>query len=131
MGINLSKLSKETLDRLDKSGKMHPAYSKGNPLDLIGDALSERYEAALDAVLSQEDVGAAIVIQTLQTMTQPIENAKAIINARKKYPNKPILAVFMGGTFTKEGKSYLEVNKVPVYPYPEKAVDALSALVKK
>ncbi|MFH0797921.1 MAG: CoA-binding protein [Candidatus Woesearchaeota archaeon] len=131
LGINLSKLSKETMDKLDKSGKMHPAYSKGNPLDLIGDALSERYEAALDAVLSQEDVGAAIVIQTLQTMTQPIENAKAIINAQKKYPGKPILAVFMGGTFTREGKHYLEVHNVPVYLYPEKAVEALSALIKK
>jgi acetyltransferase len=130
LNIKLAKLSKHTIDKLNRSGKMHPAYSKNNPLDLVGDALSERYEAALDAMLSQSNIHGLIVIETLQTMTEPVNNAKVIIKAQKKYPKKPIIAVFMGGTFTKPGVNYLDIHKIPNFPYPEKAVLAIKALIK-
>src|SRR3989344_3958980 len=38
-GLNVVDLSFETVSKLDASGKMHPAYSPANPLDLAGDAL--------------------------------------------------------------------------------------------
>ncbi|RME55131.1 hypothetical protein D6777_01505 [Candidatus Woesearchaeota archaeon] len=129
-GINLAKLSPSTLQKLDASGKMHPAYSRSNPLDIIGDALSIRYKTALDCVLSQKNISAAIVIQTLQTMTDPVENAKVIVKLKKKYPKKPIIALFMGGKFTKAGKHYLEIYNIPVFEFPNKAVKALKALIK-
>ena len=46
-GINLPELKKSTINKLDKTGLMHNAYSKRNPLDIVGDALPERYEADL------------------------------------------------------------------------------------
>ncbi|MBU2637792.1 MAG: CoA-binding protein [Nanoarchaeota archaeon] len=130
-GMNLAVLDEKTLSALDKSGKMHPAYSRSNPLDIVGDALPDRYDAALNAVLQQKDVHGLIMIQTLQTMTDPVENARVILNARKKFPDKPIIAVFMGGKFTRMGKLFLESNKVPVYAYPAKAVLAMKALLHK
>jgi hypothetical protein len=39
---------------------------------------------ALDALLSQDDIAGLIVIQTLQTMTETMLDAEAVIKARKK-----------------------------------------------
>jgi len=131
LGINLVKLSKKTIEILDKSGKMHPAYSRRNPLDLVGDAMSERYEVAIDTILQQKDVYGLIVIQTLQTMTQPILDAKAVLKARKKYPDKPIITSYMGGKFTRKSVELLEANSVPDFNVPYKAAKAMKALIQR
>ena len=131
LGINLAKLSQKTLNKLDNSGKMHPAYSRKNPLDLVGDALSDRYKIAIDAVLSQQNVYGLIVIQTLQTMTQPVLDAKAIIAARKKFPEKPIIASYMGGHYTKKAAQLLEDNNIPDFNVPYKAARAMKALIDR
>ena len=118
LGINLATLNKNTIEKLDKSGKMHPAYSRGNPLDLVGDALHERYYTAIDTVLQQKDVYGLIVIQTLQTMTEPMLDAEAVLKARKKYPKKPIVTSYMGGKFTRKAVELLESNHVPDFNVP-------------
>lgn len=125
-GIVLPKLHEETIESIES--RMHPAWSRSNPLDIVGDALPERYELAINALLKQKDIYGLIVLQTMQTMTQPIENAKVIVAASKKF-NKPVLAVFMGGKLTKAGKSYLEVHSIPCYEFPEDAVFAMKALI--
>ncbi len=130
-GLKLSTFKIDTIKQLDKSGKMHSAYSRKNPLDIIGDALSERYEAALNIVLKDRFVHGAIVLQTLQTMTEPLENAKIIIKAKKKFPEKPIICVYMGGKFSSAGIKYLEEHNIPDYNDPRKAARAMYALLKR
>ncbi len=127
--VNLAAIHSDTLERIEKTGKMHPAYSRSNPLDIVGDALPERYWIAINELLKQNDVHGLIVIQTMQAMTQPLEDAKVIVAASKKYPLKPILAVFMGGKLTRIGKSYLEAHSIPCYDFPEDAVFAMKALI--
>lgn len=131
LGINLAKLSDETLKSLDESNKMHPAYSRGNPLDLVGDALPERYDVAIDVLLKQKDIYGLIVIQTLQTMTNPMLDAKAVIKARIKYPNKPIITSYMGGKFSRNAVELLEANHVPDFNVPYKAANAMKALIDR
>jgi acetyltransferase len=131
MGVKLTELSKGTLAKLDNSGKMHPAYSRSNPLDIVGDALSDRYKIAIDSVLSQKDVAGLIVIQTLQTMTQPILDAEAVISAKKKYPEKPIITSYMGGKFSRKAIKLLQANKVPEFNNPYKSAVAMRALVER
>ena len=129
-GINLARLKKDVVRKLDKSKKMHPAYSRRNPLDIVGDALPERYEVAISSMLSSRDVKGLIVLQTLQTMTDPVGNAKVILKARKRYPKKPIICVYMGGKFTMDGRRFLEAHNIPVYDDPRKAALAMKALVQ-
>jgi len=131
LGVNLVDLKKSTITRLDKTGKMHPAYSKKNPLDIIGDALPERYEAAINTLLGEDYISGLIVIQTLQTMTNPQEDARVIIEAHKKYPNKPIICVYMGGKFSKRGVMMLEAEGIPDYNDLRKAARAMWALIKR
>lgn len=127
-GLELAILKKSSIKKLDNSKLMHPAYSRNNPLDIIGDAKPKQYEIALNTFLAQPNVSGLIVVQTLQTMTDPIKNARIIVKAKKRY-NKPIVCVFMGKKFIKESVEYLKLNNIPVYPFPYKAALAMKHLL--
>ncbi len=128
MGLKLTELSEATLKKLDASGVMHPAYSRRNPLDLIGDARPERYDAAVNTILDDPDVGGLIVIQTLQTMTDSLEDAKIVIEAKKRHPEKPVVCVFMGGKFSKQGIERLRAASIPDFNDPRPAVRVMAAM---
>ncbi|HLD63073.1 MAG TPA: CoA-binding protein [Candidatus Norongarragalinales archaeon] len=125
-GVKLAELDARTIAKLEPF--MHKGWSRGNPVDLVGDALPERYGKALDAILSQESVGGAIVIQTLQTMTKPAEDARAVAKAARKF-GKPVACSFMGGLYTRESIRILHENSIPNYSDPVKAAKAMSFLV--
>jgi acetyltransferase len=131
LGVNLVELKKSTITKLEKTGQMHPAYSKRNPLDIVGDALPERYGAAINNLLAEDYIHGLIVIQTLQTMTNPQEDARIIIDAYKKYPNKPIICVYMGGRFSARGRRMLEAEGIPDFNDLRKAARAMFALVNR
>jgi len=131
LGIKLSELSERAIKILEASGKMHPAYSRRNPLDIVGDALPERYEIAIRTLIQEPDIYGIIVIQTLQTMTNPIEDAKIVINIHKNNPDKPIICVYMGGKYSKESRYLLEQNGIPDYNDLTKAARAMHALIKR
>lgn len=119
-GIDLPELKKETLSLLDK--KLKKVKNKGNPLDIIGDALPERYEIAINAMLSQKDINGLIIISAPQTMTDDIKNAKIVVEARKKYPKKPIICCFSAGE--------LEENNIPNYSDTLRAVKSFKSLIE-
>ena len=127
LGINLARLSKNTKKVLDKKLKCN--WSQGNPVDIVGDALSDRYKAGIETLLKQRDIAGLIVIQTMQIMTEPEKNAKIVIAAKKKYPKKPIVCSFLGDKLTKKGIKILENNKIPNYNDPLKAVKAIKTLI--
>jgi len=129
LNVPLAELKENTLKKLDDTKKMHPAYSRRNPLDIVGDALPERYEAAADILLSESYVGGLIVIQTLQSITKPQDDAEAIIKMHKKYPDKPIICVYMGGRFTRKSRQMLEEAGIPDYNDLRKAAMAMKCLL--
>ncbi len=129
LGINLTKLNPTVKGKIDKAKAMHRGWSKNNPADIVGDALSDRYKIAIEALLSQNDIYGLMVIQTMQVMTESIKNAKIIIKAKKKYPKKPIVTVFMGGRLTGPAIKLLEKNKIPNYSDPLRAARAIKALI--
>ncbi|HEV8290081.1 MAG TPA: CoA-binding protein [Candidatus Norongarragalinales archaeon] len=128
-GVNIVPLQPQTIKKLDASGVMHPAWSRSNPLDIIGDSTQKRYEVAMDAVLSEPYIQGLIVIQVLQNITDPVGNADAIIKASRKHPEKPVIAVFLGGKTIAEAIRYLQKNGIPDYDDPNKAALAMAALV--
>ena len=60
LGGRLAELSPETIAALD--GKLPSTWSRGNPVDIIGDAPPERYEAALEEVIKDPNVDAVLVL---------------------------------------------------------------------
>ncbi|MDP3043054.1 MAG: bifunctional acetate--CoA ligase family protein/GNAT family N-acetyltransferase [bacterium] len=125
----LADLSQKTLNKLDKC--LPPAWSKGNPIDILGDADPGRYGKALEICLDDENTDAVLVILTPQSMTEPaaaakeivaVSNRKACLKGKSLKPAKTILASWMGGDDVAEGRKILESGNIPVYRAPEEAV---------
>ena len=123
----MAELSPGTITRLRRSLPSSAGFF--NPVDVIGDARADRYAAALDAVLDDDNVNGVLVILTPQAMTEVEETAK-VMAAMKPKSQKPILASFMGGARVKGGAEILGSVGIPVYPYPEGGVKAFEALVR-
>ena len=126
--LNLAWLSPTTIERL--RSKLPVEASWINPVDVLGDALADRYAFALETLLKDYSVHAVIVILTPQAMTQPLETAKKIIEMRSKFPNKPILPVFMGGESVREAVELLARAGIPNFEYPERAADTLAGMIE-
>jgi acetyltransferase len=126
-GIELSTLSPDTLEALD--GVLPGVWSRGNPVDIIGDAPPARYQQAIDICLADPGVDGAIVILTPQAMTQPSEVAKAVIQSAES-SNKPIMTSWMGGAQVKEARALFNRARIPDFGTLENAVDAFSYLAR-
>jgi len=126
-GITLARLSEETKEKL--RGRLPPTASVHNPVDVIGDADAQRYDAAIRYTLEDENVDGAIVILAPAATTEILETAKIVPRVAKDI-GKPILCAFMGLGDVSEGVSYLEQNGVPNYVFPEEASRTMSAMVR-
>ncbi|XOV87993.1 MAG: GNAT family N-acetyltransferase [Pseudomonadota bacterium] len=125
LGIPLVKLSAETVSRL--SAVLPPTWSHGNPVDIIGDASPERYEAAIRICQQDPDCSGLLVILSPQAMTEPLEVARRVADLAK-LSHKPLLTCWMGGTQVQAGRDYLSQAGVPGFRTPEAAVEGFSYL---
>jgi len=115
----LSKLSDETTDQLDAI--LPPFWSKGNPVDVLGDADCERYTAALKICLADREVDGLLAIYGPQAILNAEDLAKSIVEIARN-SRKPIVATFVGGDAVEKAKDLLLKNSVPTYDTPEDAV---------
>jgi len=126
-GLEVSELGKATVEKLRK---VLPAEcSVQNPVDLIASADAKRYRAALDAMRRDRKVDAFLVIFVSPVLINAMEVAQAIIDTAAKL-DRPLLTCFMGKHEGDEAVSHLRNHGVPVYEFPESAVQALRALVQ-
>ena len=124
-GMQLAGLSQETVEALRQV--LPPESNLYNPIDVLGDARSDRYRLALDAALKDPGVDAALVLLTPQAVTD-IENIVQVIVEFAGKSDKPVLTSFMGGERIAEGVRHLNDAGVPNYSFPERAVEALRAM---
>jgi len=123
-GLKLAELSPATKEKL--RGSLPATASLRNPIDVIGDARSDRYKAAVRTVLEDENVDMGVVILTPQSMTD-IEETAAVVPESIKGINKPVVCSFMGAKDVAPGVAILRAGGVPNYPFPEDAVRSLAA----
>ncbi|MEN6577055.1 MAG: acetate--CoA ligase alpha subunit [Phycisphaerales bacterium] len=124
-GLTFAKLSEETKKKLVE--KLPAAANVHNPVDVLGDALADRYEYAFDVVLDDPNVDAAVVLLTPQAMTQSKETAEALVKISKK-KGKPVLACFLGAAKVEPGIQVLRKAGIPQYDSPESAVETLTVM---
>ena len=120
LGVPLAELADATLTRLQQS--LPSNWSRGNPVDVIGDADAARFEAAVAACLEDPQVDGVLAILTPQAMTAPSEAARAMVRAAKRTA-KPVLASWMGEEQVAAGRALLRKAGLPVFRTPEAAVD--------
>lgn len=122
----LATLSEQTLEQL--SQELPGAWSHGNPVDVLGDATSERIGKAVQIVLRDKQVDGLLVILTPQAMTDPTASAKAVIEATEHF-RKPVLTAWMGGQKMRDAIELFNAAGIPTYSSPEKGVRAFMYLV--
>ena len=130
--IEFSRL--EMADLLDGTEKalaeaLPPQANIHNPVDVLGDARADRYQAALATVAADPNVASIITILTPQTSTEAEPTAQVLADAAAA-TDKPILASFMGSAAVVGAWRALDERGVPNFEHPDRAVKALEAMLK-
>jgi acetyltransferase len=125
VGIPLSPLAPETVAALSEILPSH--WSHSDPVDILGNADGERYRAATEIVLRDENVDGLLVLLTPQGFTDPLACAEGVV-AGSEGARKPVLASWMGDVLVREGREALAAAGIPHFIAPEGGVDAFSYL---
>ena len=118
--------SKKTISQLKKH--MPPIVVLKNPMDLVGDATTDRYNLAINACLDDKNIDILLVVILYQTPLITTDIVDVVIEANNQR-KKPIIVVSTGGEFTEVLKEALEDAGLPCYTFPEGAVDSIKRLV--
>ena len=121
---DLSELTVNTLKRV-----LPPSASLHNPVDVIGDATADRYQAALEAVAADPGVDGLLALATPQAMTDMEKFAQAVVEVGR-LSGKPILPAFMGEASVREAALVFRRAGLLSFPFPDEAVKALEGMVR-
>lgn len=127
-GVHLSSLSPETKDQLRLV--LPPAWGGGNPIDILGDADSQRYKTAVDIVLKDPSVDGALVVLSPQEMTNATQTAESVLQMARQC-KKPVLTSWMGGESVEEGRRIFSQNGIPCFAYPDDAARCFGIMWKQ
>jgi acetyl coenzyme A synthetase (ADP forming)-like protein len=122
-GLEVPPLSPSTRERLRQH--LPATANMSNPVDVIGDARADRYQAAIQAVLEDPGIDQLVVILTPQSMTDIMAVADTVCLIAANSP-KPIAASFMGGVDVAPAVARIEQAAVPHYRQPEDAMRAMA-----
>lgn len=126
-----AELAKETITALDSV--LPRGWSRGNPVDLIGDAGPNRYLQAVSAVLSDPGVDGLLVMNCPTRTAEPQEIARAVVSAiasaSEEAGRKPVIACWLGDTNCNAARSILAEHKIPVFSAPEEAIRGFGHLL--
>ena len=119
LGGQLAKLSDESIRQLNSA--LPPYWSRGNPIDVLGDAGIDRYVTALNVCLNDPEVDGVLVAYTPQGAASPADLARSIAEIAKN-AWKPIITAWMGGEGVREARAVFAESSIPTYETPEDAV---------
>src|SRR6516225_8846242 len=117
-GGELAKLSEESMKALNAF--LPPHWSHNNPIDILGDALPDRYAKVVDIAVKDPNIDGLLAITCPQGMAGPTataENLKAYAHST----GKPVLASWMGGPEVAAGTDILNQAGIPVFRFPDTA----------
>jgi len=123
--LDLASFAPGTVDRL--KGAMPATANVHNPVDVIGDADVERFRTALEVVLDDDGVGAAVVVSAPTAILSFDDLAEAIVDVQEEY-GLPVATCLMGGESTDSAADRLSTAGIPTYFDPARAVRGIDAL---
>ncbi len=128
LGGRLAELSPDTITQLNRV--LPPTWSHGNPVDIIGDAGSERYTHALDALRADPGVDAVMVLNCPTAVSSNTDIAQALIEALHGKPRDPVvLTSWVGGKTAATARHLFAEHQIPTYDTPSQAARAFMYLV--
>ncbi|HEU0304859.1 MAG TPA: acetate--CoA ligase family protein, partial [Gaiellaceae bacterium] len=129
-GLELPPLSEETRGAL--AALLPAEASLANPVDMLGSATEQTFEAALPHVLRDPAIDAAVVLFVPPVVARSADVAEGVVRAAEGagVPDKPVLGVFVSHEGTPPAL-LLEPRRVAPFPYPESAVRALARAAER
>jgi acetyltransferase len=124
-GLQLPHMTRPSIEALQR--KLPANATVFNPVDVIGDATSERYAAVLEQAAHDPNVDGILVILTPQAMTDMDRIAEVVIRTAQTTA-KPIITSFMGEKRVRPSIDRLKAASIPNFSYPELAVKAFKRL---
>jgi len=124
-GLKVAALSPATVESMKAWAP--PEASLRNPIDLTPQGTIEDYRRALDTVLHDPGVDAAIAIYVPPVQADETMIARAIWQTAAQHA-KPVLCNFLGRKEESPGFVELVSHGVPSYLFPESAARALAAM---
>lgn len=133
LDLELGGLSPETVARLD--GALPATWSKGNPIDIIGDAGANRYRAALEAALDDPGLDALLVINCPTALNPSLEAAQVVVEvleARREagQPLKPVITNWLGEGAAAPSRQLFAAHGIATFDTPAAAAVGFSHLVR-
>jgi acetyltransferase len=125
--LDLAEFTDETLATLSED--LPEGANIYNPVDIIGDAPVERFEATIDTVLADDTVEMAIVLSCPTATLSFDDLAAATVRLRSEH-GTPLVATLMGGSSTESAAATLSDAGIPTYFDPARAVHSLEALAQ-
>jgi acetyltransferase len=119
-------LDPQTLTDLD--AVLPSCWSKGNPIDILGDAPAKRFLQVLDICIRSRNFDGILVILAPQALADPMTVARALVEAAKG-GQFPMYCCWMGGKSIEQAVAFLNQFKIPTYETPERAIRAFLYVV--
>jgi acetyltransferase len=117
-GGELAELSPATLDVLNQI--LPPHWSHNNPVDVLGDALPDKYAKVAETVAADPNNDGVLAILCPQGMSHPTITAEKLAPLAKG-TGKPVLACWMGGAEMSAGIEILNRAGIPTFNFPDAA----------
>jgi len=124
-GLPLANISSDAIAALD--AVLPKGWSHGNPVDVLGDATAERYEAAVKTCLDDPGVDALLVVLTPQALTAPEDVARMLVRVHAQ-AKKPVFACWMGEVSVASSRELFSAHDIPSFRTPEAAVAGFAAI---
>lgn len=124
-GLEVADIGEKSKEKLQK--RLPLQANINNPVDILGDALLDRYEYSIKTVLDDVAVDSLLVILTPQLVTDIVGVAKCITDIQKQ-SSKPIFSCFLGGRDIEDGNKVLRAYGMYVSNNIEDTVRLLSKL---
>jgi acetyltransferase len=103
-------------------------WSRGNPIDILGDASAERFSRSLEVCFNSKNLDGVLVILAPQALTDSLAVAETLA-AALKVRTYPVFACWMGGKSIGKAVDVLNEAGIPTYDTPERAVRAFLYMV--
>jgi acetyltransferase len=120
-GLQMARFAKETIEEL--RSYMPAEAGIYNPVDVLGDAKTDRFSFAFEKVFKDENVDSIVMMMCPVAVTEPVDTARSLIEYSRRYPEKTVITAMMGGKSLAEGAALLTSNGIPCFSMPEPAID--------
>ena len=104
-------------------------WSGRNPVDLVGDADGERYQAALNILLATPETSTVLVLNSPTGVIDSLATARQVAETAAAHRGSTLLTSWVGAHTAAEARRWLSTHGLPSYAGPAQAVTAFMHLV--